>query len=51
MKPISGEDLNLALNDMKYNQLVKLIEDEINRHNHDFERYLEDLETSTVELK
>lgn len=48
MKPIIGEDLNLALNDMKYNQLVKLIEDEINRHNHDFERYLEDVENSIV---
>ena len=47
MKPISGEDLNLALNDLKYDQLIKMIEKQIKEFNEQFEQYLDEIEHNT----
>lgn len=49
MKAIAGDDLNIALNDKNYYQLIKMIDDEIKQHNEDFEIYLEKLEESSIQ--
>ena len=44
MSPIPGHDLHLALKDIKYKNILKMIDSEIGKINEDIQKYLEDIQ-------